>query len=97
LILTKAARRELVCSIRSMFYGKVIKIRAIDFKYRLDICLNRRLAEPRGVSKDHWERVITQMMEAFESMIDNELFDEVLFVDSLTIPTKVPNQAITSE
>lgn len=83
MVLTKAARKELVLSLRTKFYKEDISIRAIVFKYQLDICLNRRLAEPRGVSPWRWKKVVSELFRTFEPVSEFEGFDEILYIDSI--------------
>lgn len=82
LILTKASRKELIMSLRAMFYSEGIVIRAIVFNYDFDICLNRRLRDPRGVSSYQWKQVITELMRQYEPVYESEDFDKISFIDS---------------
>lgn len=82
MVLTKAARRELILSLRALLYTEKIQIRAIDFSYDFEICLNRRIAEPRGVSAIHWKKVISEMVQQFEPISEFEGFDEIISIDS---------------
>ncbi len=82
MVLTKASRKELISSLRAMFYAERVQIRAIVFNYDLEICLNKRLADPRGVSSQQWKRVITDMVQEFEPVSKSEGFDKITYIDS---------------
>lgn len=72
---TKEMRRRWVKLITKEFPGIIIF--ATEFSPSSE-CLERRLEDTRGLSKEHWENVFHEMSNQYESVGSEEGFDHII-------------------
>lgn len=82
--ISKAKRKDIIKPIRDMFHDSDsrINIEAIEFAFGPE-CLNRRLKENRGYSKEKWVEVFNVMVRDFEPVTEEEGFDSHVLINNL--------------
>lgn len=79
--LTIEQRKNLVWYLQASLGRYIKKLKIIAVIFPVIDGLKNRLADSRGLPREHWESVYQQMTEVYQPMTDKEEFSELIIVD----------------